>query len=147
MSLLCRLPGNLVLRPNDSFLNAFFPPISQVNVIRIFFFYSSEIEERGKKCVISLYELELRSIPACQLEILIFSLSSWKLKSIYLPQSWKKFDLIGTNYFPCGTWTVGLRWSTRKQWKNQFSSYWRQSRSPSVCWNLNFTREMMAERS
>lgn len=57
--------------------------------------YSSEIEEGGKKFVISMYELELRSMPACQLEILISSLSSWKARNIYLPQSLKKIDLKG----------------------------------------------------
>lgn len=71
--------------------------------------YSSEIEEGGKKCAIPMYELELRSMLACQLEILISSLSSWKAKNIYLPQSLKKkIDLIGltTLLAGLGLWAI-----------------------------------------
>lgn len=64
--------------------------------------YSREIEGRDKKSMISVYELELRFIPACWLEVLILSLSCWKSKTIYLPQSLKKIDLLGLTAFPVG---------------------------------------------
>lgn len=90
--------------------------------------YSSEIEERGKKFAISIYEQELRSIPACHLEILIWSLSPWKSKSIYLPQSWRKFDLIGLTAFLVG---LDLWDDPQENNEKKSSGHWRQSRSSS----------------
>lgn len=113
------MPQNLAIKPNDSFLNSFFTSISQMNaVIRKYFdLFQWNWGRRQKICDLHIWTgAEIYTcMPAGDSDLIFILL---KIEEHLFASKLKKNWPHRTNCFPCGTWSVGHRWSTGKQWEN-----------------------------
>lgn len=147
LSLFCRVSENLILKSSVSFLNVFFTPITQVNVVvrKYINLFQGNWGQRQKICDLCIWTGA--EIYTCMLtggSDLVFILL--KIKDHLFASKFKKNWPHRTDCFSCGTWTVGHSWSRGKQWKNSPQATEDRVDLPLAYWNLNFTREMMAER-